>query len=897
MRRTYLVIAILFTVMTLRAQLSVSSFTRMENDLTARIDAPMRDQNGDLCAIVKVVTNQTDFVWEPDALGIMSAVKKTGEYWLYVPHGAKRLTIKHPQLGILRNYQYPVPIEKATVYVMELLTAKVVTTVIQEATSTQWLIINSNPSGADVYINDQPVSKTPFQGEYPLGKYTWRLQMELYKNEAGVVDLTIQDKAIVQVNLKPNFGNLIVLTEPEFDASVSLDGYPQNKRTPALLEFIPVGDDEIRVTHPRYETTTKKVVVRPGVTDTVYIKMNAIYGTVNINTDPSADILINGQLKGHGKYTENLMPGFYTFEAKLDKHTSATERRTISSGQTIDLSLSPNPRLGGLKVVTTPPLAKLKINGEDKGTTPITLQNMLIGEYEVEMTVEGLGSLKKTVTISEGNITAIQEDIAAAGGAQKVNDAYTNFANQNFGGTVTDPNSGMSTVEVTTKPTADIFMNGQKLATGTWKGTLKPGIYDFEARADNFKPATDRRILVAGSTIKVDLVLAQAEGSLQVTTNPDKASVFVNGIVRGTSPALITGLPIGTHKLELVKDGYSTITRNVTITANQTVTINETMQSGIAFTINSTPSGAILSINDVEVGNTPYTGTMQPGKATITLKGGTGYIDLFQVIEVNRSSNNFNLTLLEKGKEIRITSVPLGAEVYINGKYAGSTPYTSTFDFGNYEIELRNSGYKSKKEQLKVQQNTSGVLSYTLESDKRKHSLKSTITAGYQMSNFLNDKFMNGISMGTIEPNFGANAGINMNAYPLRIDVTGFIEKYNAPQLTIQGQSDVAMVYHEGLEASMSFYFLSLGRFLYLYGGGGYQFSQLRMDFEDSVSSDITDNTYTLDTSGPVIKIGALMNLKFMTLFSEINWTPSTKEVGNQDINTSYTQFKVGIGF
>lgn len=827
-KRVLIGVVVLLQVVSALGQLSVGSFTRMENDLTARIDAPKRDQNGEVCAIIKVVTNQTDFVWEPDALGIVAAEKKTGEYWLYVPHSAKRLTIKHPQLGILRNYAYPVPIEKATVYVMELLSARVVTTVVQEATATQWLIINSNPSGADVYIDDQPVSKTPFQGEYPLGKYTWRLQKELYKNEAGVVELTQADKAIVQVNLKPDFGNLIILTEPEFEASVSLDGYPQNKKTPALLEYIPVGEHEIRVTHPKYETTTKKVMVRPGYTDTISIKMNAIYGTVTITTEPAADILINGQLKGNGKYTENLMPGFYTFEAKLDKHNSATERRTVVSGQSIDITLSPNPRLGGLKVVTTPPLARLLINGESKGTTPITLQNLLIGEYEVEMIADGIGSLKKTVTVSEGNITAIQETITQTSAeTQKVNDAYTNYANQNFGGTVTNQAGEQCSVEITTMANADIYVNGQKTATGSWKGTLKPGIYDFEARAANYKPAVERKILVAGSTTKLSLNLTPVEGTVRIT---------------------------------------------------------------------STPSGATLLINDKEVGTTPYMGVMQPGKATVTLKAGSRYLDLFQVIEVGPNATNFDFTLLEKGKEIRITSVPLGAEISVNGKYVGTTPYTSTFDYGTYEIALKSSGYKTKTERLTVSNNSSQNQSYTLESTKKKHSLKTFITTSYQMSKFMNESFTNAIDRGTIKPEFGATFGLNINAYPVRIDVNGFLEKFNTPVLQVADQKDMAWVYHEGVEAAMSFYLLHLGRFMYFYAGGGYQFSQLRMDFDESVSSSIEDS-YTFDTSGPVIKSGVLLNLKAISIFSEFNFVVASKEHNNLPINASYSQLRVGIGF
>ena len=150
---------------TLSAQpkISVKSFIKQENDLTARIDAIKKDQNGDVCAIIKVVTTQTGFTWDSDRLGIVDAIPKTGEYWIYVPYGAKRLTIQHPQLGILRDYAYPLPIEKATVYILELTSAKVTTVVEEEQIASQWLVINSVPSGADIYIDHKPANQTPYQ--------------------------------------------------------------------------------------------------------------------------------------------------------------------------------------------------------------------------------------------------------------------------------------------------------------------------------------------------------------------------------------------------------------------------------------------------------------------------------------------------------------------------------------------------------------------------------------------------------------------------------------------------------------------------------------------------------------------------------------------------------------
>ena len=39
-----------------QGKIEVASFNRMETDITARVTAPKRDQNGEVCALIRIVT-------------------------------------------------------------------------------------------------------------------------------------------------------------------------------------------------------------------------------------------------------------------------------------------------------------------------------------------------------------------------------------------------------------------------------------------------------------------------------------------------------------------------------------------------------------------------------------------------------------------------------------------------------------------------------------------------------------------------------------------------------------------------------------------------------------------------------------------------------------------------
>ena len=434
---------------TLHAQqmIGVKSFEPRVNDITARVEAPKKDQNGDLCAIIKVVTNQTGFIWEPDALGIISADYKTGEYWLYVPYGARRLTIKHEKLGILRDYMYPVPIEKAGVYIMELTTGKVKTTVEPEQIVSQWLVINSVPSGTDIYIDDKPANQTPYQNELPIGKHTFSLSRDLYLPTAGVVNLTADKKEAINITMKPDFGTLKITTAPEQGATVSIDGLPTDKVTPCTLEQVKSGEHTLTIRLNMYQTTTQKITMQAGGNLNLPVVLAPTFAGVTVTTNPSSDIYIAGERKGNGTWEGRLVPGVYNFEARKEKYTSASEKREVVSGQPLTISLQPIAKTGTLKVMTTPTDAIITLAGENKGTAPATLRNLLVGDYTLTLSLPGYAKISKTVTIAEGETSQVTETLVnmtspASNSVSKTNLANdettrkANFNNQSFTETI-----------------------------------------------------------------------------------------------------------------------------------------------------------------------------------------------------------------------------------------------------------------------------------------------------------------------------------------------------------------------------------------------------------------------------------------------------------------------------
>ncbi len=480
MNRILLVLLLLVAAQSGKAQtISVASFKSLPNDLDARVNFPMKDQNGEVCAIIKVVTTQTGFSWDGDQLGIAQTEKKTGEYWLYVPWGAKRLTIKHDKLGVLRDYIYPESILKATVYEMK------VTTIVEEPIGSEWVVVTSEPPGADVYIDDKATGmQTPFTRQYLLGSHSYRVSMDLYHPDAGKFELTpdggkkkivstllpafgqleltslpesganivLDGKPLTQttpctieniksgtyplilsktlfhettqtititdgqttnadVILKPAFGSIEITSLPESGAAVTLDDVPTGKVTPCTLDKVPSGVRNISLRLNWYQPIKKQLTVTDGEKAMIEVPMNELFGTVSITTKPEADIYKDNEKLATGTYSGRLNEGVYTFEARKPKHTTDTQKVQIATGDQKNITLTPLPQMGIVEIQSTPIDAVITLDGENKGTTPATLRNLLVGDYNLTLSLPGYASINKTITINEGQTAQVNETL------------------------------------------------------------------------------------------------------------------------------------------------------------------------------------------------------------------------------------------------------------------------------------------------------------------------------------------------------------------------------------------------------------------------------------------------------------------------------------------------------
>ena len=338
MKRILIIANMLICALTLGAQnISVSSFRLLETDLTANTAGTMeQDQNGEVAALIKVVTTQTGFTFDGGSLGIVKTVQKPAEIWVYVPRGLKKITISHPQLGILRDYYLPVAIASAKTYEMVFIAGEV-QTIVKQARTSQYVVFQLTPPNAFVELNGEVLATNEGTATklMKFGTYNYRVQAPNYLPEAG--NVTINDpknKHVVNVALKPNFSS--VTLNVDGNAEIWVNG--ERKGTGSWTGNLGAGTYvfEAKKKNHRDSYMSRDIIVTSEPQTITLQAPTPILGEADINSTPAmADIYIDGKKVGQTpQMVSDLLVGQHQVRISKQGYSDYNSTLTVREGET-----------------------------------------------------------------------------------------------------------------------------------------------------------------------------------------------------------------------------------------------------------------------------------------------------------------------------------------------------------------------------------------------------------------------------------------------------------------------------------------------------------------------------------------------------------------------------------
>ena len=404
MKKVITLIFTIFSICSLSAQkLYMCDFNHLVDDISAAIEQ-VKDANGDPCALIKVGTTALNPSFDGP---VVEAIKRGGEYWVYVVQETDYLNITSDNyLPVRAEFQ---SVQSNNTYELMLCEDKSK----PQMRSTGFLIFTSTPSGAKVFITEDNkenyVGNTPYQQKMLYGTYSYRLQTPLYHDEVGVVTVD-SSRVIKDVALRPAFGSVKVTTNPS-GATITVETDGRTFTSPCEITKLPSGSHTLSVTYPGYAISRNTITITDGCVLPMNIALKARFAQVAINTHAGATVKINGEMVGKGSLTKQLDEGIYYIEVSMAQHRTLTRQIEVVANQPQTIDITPTPIYGSLDVVSTPMFSDVVINGKHYGTTPTTIENLLIGDYDVTISKDGCASVSRKVTIADGQLSSIEVDL------------------------------------------------------------------------------------------------------------------------------------------------------------------------------------------------------------------------------------------------------------------------------------------------------------------------------------------------------------------------------------------------------------------------------------------------------------------------------------------------------
>ena len=212
-------------------ELTVKSFKVSQGDILARTAATCRyDTNDKYCALIKVGIALDGVEFECSG-GVRDVVKKTGEYWVYLPQNNSKLRILHKDFTPLEInfFDYGIgKVQSGVTYVLTL--SKPITAAVQQK---QTLTIKYIPSSATVLVDNKMIrgNNGVARITLPVGQHSYIVASDGYESEEGTIKLKASAPSNLQIQLSkeaiaavPTVNEIAQQAPSSSSSSVSLGG-------------------------------------------------------------------------------------------------------------------------------------------------------------------------------------------------------------------------------------------------------------------------------------------------------------------------------------------------------------------------------------------------------------------------------------------------------------------------------------------------------------------------------------------------------------------------------------------------------------------------------------------------------------------------------------------------
>ncbi len=369
--------------------------------------------------------------------------------------------------------------------------------------------VETTPAGATITCNDGAPQTSPTTFDrLSAGIYILTARKEGCRETRQTLSLMPGQKTALTIPLDPLLGLVLVQSTPA-EAGVTVDGAFRGK-APLLIPDFPLGTHRLRFNLPGFEDKEIELTIKDRTPLKVSADLASKTARLEITSEPSgAAVYIDNAPRGATPCeVEAPADTDARVELKLEGYAPFAETLTLQAGGRYPVKARLTPLPAEFEVTSTPPGARVFVDNEFRGVSPITVAGLARGAHQLKVDLKGYEVQSSAFTISSAGKT--REDVALV------------------------RNSG-TLVLITLPPAVEVFVDGE--AAGVTAASAAGGS--------------------ASEPLRIDL-LARGEHTLQLTRRgytfkPAKFTIEAGQVVQLQEP--LTRLFIRDTALVIRKDG------------------------------------------------------------------------------------------------------------------------------------------------------------------------------------------------------------------------------------------------------------------------------------------------------------------------------------------------------
>ena len=209
---------------------------------------------------------------------------------------------------------------------------------------------------------------------------------------------------------------------------------------------------------------------------------------------------------------------------------------------------------GSLSIDSNPRGARVYLDNNYKGETPLSLKNISVGQYSLKLLLPGYEEWNSTVAVLPILTVKVSTDLVPN-------------AQNDTGSIAVDSNPRGARVYLDNAYKGQTPINLRDISVGRHSIKLLLSGYQEWTREISVSRSQTARV-------SVDLTSQSDTGSVSIESNPEGADIYLDDDYEGLTPLELRRIRTGRHMIRIMLPGYEEWTREISVSPSQTIRVS-----------------------------------------------------------------------------------------------------------------------------------------------------------------------------------------------------------------------------------------------------------------------------------------------------------------------------------